>query len=402
MTAVSVRYVSTGIIRPPSLAAACATLLMAAVACSSSPAPAPASPTAEAVPTGTEAVPTPVAQTIPGTSVLLFDVAPEPSVHTLSNLAGSAFLEWLDDGTRIVAYNWAGHAYEIWGIDGTTADRRYDVFAPQPAGNRRTEWAEVIPGGASILLQNDSAGPRLYDVAGRAFHEVSPPPGQNVSFTGSPDGSKLIFNNIADGRSTVMTSDLDGANARVLVAEPDGSIGTLDDQPISPDGKDLLLGSTVDANGQHHPSDLVADMDGRIIWRLPVPDVEGGVATDIRWAGSDRVLVAQTRVERASGLATVTSKFISIPSGAETPAPDALAQRLVSLSPDGQHAIMLLGDGKSRWDQRCALVTIDPTDGSIEELASAMAAPADYQTVFCASVSWTADGSQAIVSAGGI
>ncbi len=96
-----------------------------------------------------------------------------------------------------------------------------------------------------------------------------------------------------------------------------------------------------------------------------------------------------------------------IPSGTETPAPEALAlqlvsPRLVSLSPDGQHAIMMLGDGAAAWERRCALVRIDPVNGSIVELAAANAGPGDYQTVFCASVDWTSDGGQAIVSAGGI
>jgi hypothetical protein len=376
-----------------------AALLMVVDGCSSSSPQVPASQTSQA--TIATAAPTPVTPAFPKTSVLLFDVSPEPSVHALDSVAGDAFVDWLDNGKRIVAYNWADHAYEIWGIDGTTADRLYTTFAPQPAGNRRTEWAEVLPGGASVLLQNDSGSPRLYDVASGAFNDFSPPAGQNVYFTGSPDGSRLIFNNIVEGRSTVMTSDLDGANARVLVANPGGSVGMMDDHAVSPDGKYLLLESSSNSDTRWRWDDIVTDVNGHTVWSFALPETEGGVRPGVSasWAGSDRLLVTQTKAE--GDAFRTTAEFVSVPSSAATQAPDVLAQQLVSLSPDGRHAIMSLGDGAAPWDRRCAIVSIDATDGSIEELASATPTAADFQTVFCTSVSWTADGNQAVVSAGG-
>lgn len=340
---------------------------------------------------------------------MLFRTGPQPSVHALVGVEEESFFEWLDNGSRIVAYNWAGRAYEIRGIDGASADRLYATFAPQapapPFG--RKESAHVLPGGAAVVLQSDPDPPRIYDVASGTLHPFAGPPGQNVNVTGTADGARLIFNNVADGGTVVMIADLDGAHARVLVGrEEEGSVGMIDNGALSPDGKHLLLSSWIGEGIQRKSSYIVTDMNGETIWRLPVPDAEGNVASDVRWAGADRLLTTQTRPIVRSEPVIVASTFVFIPSGAETAAPEMLATRLVSLSPDGQHAIMLLGESATpwiqRWKQRCALVSIDAASGSIEELAAASQGPGDYQTVFCASVDWTADGRQAIVSAGGI
>jgi hypothetical protein len=84
----------------------------------------------------------------------------------------------------------------------------------------------------------------------------------------------------------------------------------------------------------------------------------------------------------------------------ETAAPPDLALRFVSMSPDGRHAIMRLGD-LAAWEQRCSLVEIDPAAGTITELVSKQPTANDFETGFCSTADWTADGTQAIVSAGG-
>jgi len=318
---------------------------------------------------------------------------------------GESLFEWLDNGSRIVGYNWDGHAYEIRGVDNNSADRIYTTFAPQEPlapGVGRKEWAHVLPGSATVVLQNDSGPPRTYDVASGTFSAFVGPPGQNVDFVGAGDGSRLIFNNIADGGTVVMIADLDGGHARVLVgSEEAGSVGMIDDGALSPDGKHLLIASWTGDGVRQKSSYAVTDMSGETMWRLPIPDIQGGVATDVRWAGPDRLYITQTRPNGRGELVTIASKFVSIPSGVEKAAPEILATRLVSLSPDGQHAIMRLGESATAWEQRCALVSIDAASESIEELAAASAGPGDYQTVFCDSGDWTADGTQAIVSAGG-
>jgi hypothetical protein len=364
--------------------------------------PAPSSEATAEPATRAASAPTPINLTSKKASVLLFNVRPKPLVHEVIGAEGIAFVEWLDGGTRIVGYNWADHAYEILGVDAGVVDRLYAAFAPQPSADRRSEWAHVLPGGAGILLERDDGAPRIYDIASGAMRPFTGPPGQNVVFSAANDGTRLIFNNIVDGRSRVMISDLDGAHSRVLVANETGTVGLIDEGAPSPDGKYLLLSSSDSSGGHQQSSDIVTDMNGDTLWRTAIPDIQGGTSTDMRWAGSDRLLMTQTKPDGHDGVVVVASTFVSIPSGAETPAPEALALRLVSLSPDGQHAVMMLGDGAAAWERRCALVSIDPRSGSIVELAAANPGPGDYQTVFCANVNWTPDGSQAIVSAGGI
>jgi hypothetical protein len=389
------------------------TLVLAASACSTgtsgrtptralTPTERDASSEATAGPaTGAASAPTPISLTSTKSSVLLFNVRPKRLVRQVIGAEGIAFVEWLDGGTRIVGYNWADHAFEILGADAGVVDHLYAAFAPQPSADRRSEWARVLPGGTGVLLERDDGAPRIYDVARNTMSPLIGPPGHNVLFSGVNDGTRLVFNNIIDGRSRVMISDLDGARARVLVGSETGTVGLIDEEAPSPDGKYLLLSSSDNSGGHQQSSDIVTDMNGDTVWRTVVTDIRDGIATDVRWWGSDRLLVTQRRA--GDGEVFVASKFVSIPSGAETPASEALAAlRLVSLSPDGQHAIMMLGDGAAAWERRCALVSIDPVSGSIVELAAANPGPGDYQTVFCATVDWTPDGSQAIVSAGGI
>ena len=336
--------------------------------------------------------------------MLLFSVGPEPHVREVTGLAeGIAFLEWLDNGTRVVGYNWAAHAYEILGVDAGVADRIYTTFAPQPSAdaNQRSEWAHVLPGGKAILLEHDGGPPRVYDVATGDMHTFTPPPGQNVVFTATKDGAQLIFNNIVEGRSRVMMSDLDGANARVLAANKNGSVGMIDGDAVSPDGQYLLLSSSDGSGSDQQTTVIVTDLNGVTLWRPAVPDIQAGIATEVRWAGPAELLVTETKPD-GHGDIVVASKFVSVPSGTETLPIEDLTLRLVSLSPDGQHAIMRLGDGPAAWNRRCALVRIDSVSGSVVELAAANPGPGDYQTVFCATVDWTPNGSEAIVSAGGI
>jgi DNA-binding CsgD family transcriptional regulator len=348
------------------------------------------------------AAPTPTTLQSTQTSVMLFKTGAQPSVRELDYVQGTAFFGWLDGGSRILGYDWRGHSFDIFGVDAGTADRLYDTFAPQPAGNRRTEWARVTPGGASVLLQRDDGPPRIYDVASQTFRPVAVPPGQDVNFYPLPNGVRLMYQNIVDGRSRVMIADLDGGSARVLAESETGNVGFIGEDPVSPDGKRLLMASSDGTAGVQQSSAIVTDIHGAIEWRMAVPDISTGVPTDIRWAGADRLLLTRTQPDGHGGLNVVVSRFIAIPSGVETDAPTELETHLVSISPDGVHAIMLLGDGSAPWERRCSLVEIDAMTGTIRELAAANPAPGDYQTVFCATVDWTPDGSQAIVSAGGI
>ena len=388
----------------PSIAVLAVALVLAVTACSGgSSSKTPTAAPITRIPDGSPK-PTPISLTSTKSSVLLFSVKPEPLVREIRGIAeGVAFLEWLDNGTRVVGYNWAAHAYEILGVDAGVADRIYTTFAPQPSAdaNQRSEWAHVLPGGKAILLEHDGGPPRVYDVATGDMHTFTPPPGQNVVFTATKDGAQLIFNNIVEGRSRVMMSDLDGANARVLAANKNGSVGMIDGDAVSPDGQYLLLFSSDGLGGNQQWMPVVRDFNGTTLWRLAIPDIQAGIATEVQWGGPGRLLVTETKPD-GHGDIVVASKFVSIPSLAETLPIEDLTRQLVSISPDGQHAIMRLGDGAAPWERRCALVRIDPVSGSVVELAAANPGPGDYQTVFCATVDWTPDGSQAIVSAGGI
>jgi hypothetical protein len=345
--------------------------------------------------------PAPISLISTKTSVMLFSAGATPAVRELVDAQGIAFIEWLDDGTRIVGYDWSGHTYQILGIDAGVVDRQYATFAPQ-GPDRRTVFAHALPGGTSIILSRDDGPATIYDVASGVMNNLAQPAGQNVVFNASPDGKSLMYNNIVGTDYTVMVADADGANARVL-RDNKGRVnaGFVDENAVSPDGKWLLM-ATADGPGNNpQGGEIVTDAAGTTVWRVPARDIQGGIASEVRWAGPDRLLLTETAFD-AGGLPVLTATFVAIPSGAETPGPPELATRLVSISPDGRHAIVSLGDGDAAWDRRCALVDIDAATGAIRELVSATAGPGDFQTVFCASVDWTADGTQAVVSAGGI
>ena len=252
-------------------------ILLLANSCSSGSSPGARAPAPHsAIVTASSATVTPVSLTSTKSSVLLFTVSAVPQVQAVSGVAeGTAFLQWLNSGTRVVGYSWSDHAYEILGLDGGSADRIYTFFAPQPAqdAHRRAEWAQALPGGKTILLQSDDGPPRIYDVASGAFHPFLGPLGQNVVFTGTTDGVQLIFNNIVDGRSKVMTSDLNGGNARVLAENQPGSVGMIDEHASSPDGNYLLLSSSDTAGGETQWKDIVTSKSGDRVWQIAIPGI---------------------------------------------------------------------------------------------------------------------------------
>jgi len=120
----------------------------------------------------------------------------------------------------------------------------------------------------------------------------------------------------------------------------------------------------------------------------------------VEWAGRGRLF--GVKVGQVGDTAvTYPASFIDVASGRQTQVASGVAERELTFSPDGNHAITRLGKGAG-WEQRCALVEVDPGTGELTEMASVAAAPADHETVFCATVDWSSDGTRAIVSAGGI
>jgi DNA-binding CsgD family transcriptional regulator len=266
------------------------------------------------------AAPTNITLTSEHPGVMLFTIGVQPSVQEL-DAQGTAFLQWVDAGSRLVGYSWTRQDFEILEVETNGTVREQAAFAPQPLADRRGEWAQALPGGRTILVEGDNSPPRLYDIATAAMHPFAGPSGQNTSFTASSDGAHLMFNNTVDGETRVMTSDPDGGNAQVVAGDATSSIGLTGENPLSPDGSHRLM-ETSDRIGSPGPStDIVIDGSGRAVWRMPVPDiVSTAIATEVRWAGPGRLLLTQTQPNGHDALNVITSKFIAIPSGVETAA----------------------------------------------------------------------------------
>lgn len=334
-----------------------------------------------------------------GTSVMLFSIG-DASARRLDDVPGVAFAEWFDGGTKFVGYDWNENAYKIIDLDGTTVA----TFGQEAAGNRRNSFITAANDGTSVLLHREDSGADvlLSVMSGeeRAFAPGSPA-ATNGGFEFSPNGSQVAFNRVVDDRASVYLADSAGENARPLLSAQYASVGIAGGHAWSPDGRLLLVEErhVVDACLSCW-SNVVIDLEGNAVWTMPGLS-DDAVLIDVRWAGAGRLLVTKNQIVDDGSIVAESVTLVDLASGGEREVDPGIAQRFLSLSPDGDHAITRLGDG-ARWEEYCALVAIDWDSGELTEIASIEPAVADFETVFCTTVDWSSDGTKAIVSASGI
>jgi DNA-binding CsgD family transcriptional regulator len=134
---------------------------------------------------------------------------------------------------------------------------------------------------------------------------------------------------------------------------------------------------------------------------------ESTLEYDVEWAGPDRLYVERYDVEPGGSLAPLR-EYVDLATGERVSAPISSGISYPSFSPDGRHAVARIGDGgpvtcseatceAPEWDLGCGL--IDASSGDV--LARFEGTTVDIGAAFCATVSWTADGTKAIVSPGG-
>jgi hypothetical protein len=326
-----------------------------------------------------------------GTSVILFVTDDPARAGRIADADGVAFAEWLDNGQRFVGYAWSENAYRVMGADGSIEA----TFGQESRGNHRDSVATSTNDGATVLLAHEYSGDKvLREIASGEERPFAPGElaGINVQFEFSPDGKTVAFNHVEGDVTTAYIADADGSNSRPLPGAVSESFGVLPGG-WSPDGAALLIERRRSGCAIDCVSYVVKDLAGQTVW-------SSNDFSHVQWAGRGRLFGVKVGQVGATAV-TYPASFIDVATGRETQVDSGLAERELTFSPDGEHAITRLGEGAG-WEQRCALVKLDRATGELAEVASVAATPADHETVFCATVDWSADGNRAIVSAGGI
>lgn len=133
-------------------------------------------------------------------------------------------------------------------------------------------------------------------------------------------------------------------------------------------------------------------------WNGVVWQRYAGQLGNVQWAGPGHLFVQfRPEAERDPDFPDASALVVDLGLD-KRPALGILAENFccASFSPDGRYAVVLHGSG-SAWKQRCSLV--DTTNGA--EVAGIEGAPQDVGFTFCESVSWTRDGTKALVTRGG-
>jgi WD40 repeat protein len=341
-------------------------------------------------------------------SVLLFDV-PRHRVHAVPMPSDAAYARWVKPGETFIARGSSDRPddYTIYSTDGQRVltpflqDRFTSDVVPAPDGSAllvgRTDDQYLVsefPSGNGPTM--------LTSVA-------------NVAF--SPDGKRMAYLALGGSDQEGVNHDwrhiyindkneLSGfAGAGLSIAserEADGLIDLVrqpwspDVQPWSPDGKSLLAvdyapcgaGAPINCHGIPSFEVYTTQLTANAIWRGYPGRLQSAV-----WAGPRRLFVTFfPDAEHDPDYPDAASLFVDI-GATRTPAPAVLQGTCcVSFSPDGRSAIVRhLNPETGR--QRCSLV--DAVSG--DELEGIDATEADIY-VFCGSVSWTGDGSRALVS----
>jgi len=249
-----------------------------------------------------------------------------PGERDLSWLDGTTVRDLSADGTKLLlaelgtAEGRDGGIY-LRGADGSPAVRLGDgvPHSLSPDG----DWALVRREGRNLALIPTGAG------QARAI----PTDGVPAQVWFLPDGSRLIVNqNLTDGRVQIVSTALDGSDARQLV--PDGFDTFVGEQPLSPDGQWIDV-HRIDEGGQVEHK--LFPTDGSLRAR-DVPGFESGDVV-IRWSEDGRSLFVFKRNElpaRVYRLDITTA--VRTPWLALMPADPAGVSRiqLIKMTPDGR------------------------------------------------------------------
>jgi Tol biopolymer transport system component len=151
--------------------------------------------------------------------------------------------DWAPDGRRLafVTYDKAAPKSlltRIVSIDPATGRATGTTTLGLPQGVVSTETIAWSPDGATLAVESKGEGDRralwLLEArggAGRRLHEYASATFGGVDFT--PDGRRLVFGALADGRMQIHALDLETRDVVQLTRDPDGAFLP----QVSPDGR---------------------------------------------------------------------------------------------------------------------------------------------------------------------
>ena len=306
--------------------------------------------------------------------------------------------QWLEDGTKFVAYAIDQQAWRIYDVEGNALG----TFLQLPEGDGPRITAHVRPtseGTALLVLYDlpDGKSMAIIDVATHLEQPFESLQGANENPVFSPDGLHLAYANKNGDLASVVVAKPDGTNATAIrvVSKPDDYIFPV---AWSPDGTSLLvqlglLGASCGSECRAFAtrSFEVLNLSGEVVWSLDASPLE-----DVQWAGVDRVFVGQRQVTVEGGTLDLSARFVDTADGSVTSAPLILADTCcASLSPDGRRAVVRSDFGE--LSPQCMLVEA----ASGQPLARITGVSDPEEPARCASVSWTSDSTKALVSSGG-
>lgn len=163
----------------------------------------------------------------------------------------------------------------------------------------------IADGEPWISYQGVELGIKLTRLDGSDSHVILGPPGDQVHFDWSPDGSEIAYVQVADGGQTVMITDLRGEGPRPLVeALPPELEGLMWDNPAwSRDGSEVaMLGYDGDPQNSLPTRSLLVIVDvagGELTVAGELVSAEGALHSFPRWSPDGGALVVN--VDRFEG-----------------------------------------------------------------------------------------------------
>ncbi len=184
----------------------------------------------------------------------------------------------------------------------TTSADTTTTGAPEPTG------PVIAEGEAWIAYQGVELGIKLTRPDGSGSHVILGPPGDQVHFDWSPDGSEIAYVQVSDAGQTVMVTDLQGESPRPLVETlPPELDGLSWDAPAwSRDGSEVaMVGYDGDPQNDLPARSLLVIVNvagGEIDVAGELVSAEGALHSFPRWAPDGEALVVN--VDRFEGEAS--------------------------------------------------------------------------------------------------
>lgn len=346
-----------------------------------------------------------------GAAVFLFDLA-KRRASTVSVADHVTDAQWLQPGAT-----WLALDLDAPPNQPPATDLTYKVYDTTGNGvwqvpSELTRRAIPVPDGKTVLIER----------TGNQYIVENVPSGLSGGFLASarglefsPDGKRIAYvtvggndkeninhdwQSVIEGEKSELTGYGGGGLAIESQREADGLID-LPPNAWSPDSANLLVERDAPcpppnpdpANCHGTPTFEVygTEITGKVFW-----SGSAGMLQSVSWAGPGHLFITYY-ADAAKDPQFPDARSLIVDLGTQKRAAPGIFQGAccVSFSPDGRHAVVGHG-GPAAHDARCSLV--DATTGS--ELAGFDAPPGGGAGLFCGSVSWTPDGSQALVSVG--